>query len=195
MTKNAWVMLVVGLVCGCVLGYLVGSSQMPANPVSLAPPSTGTAASTSPMPGADSVGPSIADSHITEIKGLLSQNPGNPQLLVALGNACFDSGRWEEARLAYEEALESIGHDANVETDLAIVYRNIDQPERALEILHGVIERHPEHWQAVYNLIVIYHYDLHRHAEAVEALDRLEELAVENSEIPDLTDLSSQVRS
>lgn len=195
MTKNAWLMLVVGLMFGAVFGYLLGSSRMPAGPVSLAPPSQGAAAPMPQMSGTDTAGAAVKDDHVAEIKGLLSQNPGDPRLLVALGNACFDSGRWEEARLAYEEALETIEHDPNVETDLAIVYRNIRQPERALEILQGVVERHPDHWQAVYNQVVILHFDLHRHDEALEALGRLEELAAVNAEIPDLTDFAAQVRS
>ncbi|MEN8164121.1 MAG: tetratricopeptide repeat protein, partial [Acidobacteriota bacterium] len=131
---------------------------------------------------------------LVELRNLLAKNPGDAGVLVALGNTYFDSQRWEEARLSYEEAIESIPDDVNVLTDLAVVYRNLGKPERALEILGHVIEVAPDHWQAVYNRVIVLHFDLHSHDEAVEALGALEQLAQSNSQIPDLSGLAAQVR-
>ena len=68
----------------------------------------------------------------------LAQAPNDPRLMVALGNLYFDAGRWTESRLWYERAIEAGGGDPNVFTDLAVVYRNLKQPERSLDFWSGI---------------------------------------------------------
>ncbi len=197
MIKNPWLMFVGGLMIGLVLGYVIAERQAVPPAVSLAPPS-GPAVSSAPQNVAaqdsGSPGPAEVEKQLGEIRNLLAKNPGDSALLVAQGNIYFDAKRWEEARLSYEEAIETIPDDPNVLTDLAVVYRNLDKPERALEILAKVISAAPKHWQAVYNRVIIMHFDLHLHDEAIEALGQLEKLAQKNSQIPDLGGLASQVR-
>ncbi len=197
MTKNPWFMFVGGLMIGLVVGYMVAERQAVPPAVSLAPPSGASAAPVSqPQMGQNpgSQGSLEVERQLAEMKNLLAKNPGDGRLLVAIGNIYFDAQRWEEARLSYEEAVETIPDDVNVLTDLAVVYRNIGKPERALEILGHVIEVAPDHWQAVYNRVIVLHFDLHSHDEAVEALEALELLAQSNPQIPDLSGLASQVR-
>lgn len=197
MTKNPWFMFVGGLMIGLVVGYMVAERQAVPPAVSLAPPSGASAAPVSqPQMGQNpgSQGSLEVERQLAEMKNLLAKNPGDARLLVAIGNIYFDAQRWEEARLSYEEAVETIPDDVNVLTDLAVVYRNIGKPERALEILGHVIEVAPDHWQAVYNRVIVLHFDLHSHDEAVEALEALELLAQSNPQIPDLSGLASQVR-
>jgi tetratricopeptide (TPR) repeat protein len=197
MTKNPWLFLLAGLIIGLVIGYIIADHQLVQPPVSLAPPSSASPMN-APAPvmkeQRPSTGASEVERQISEIRGLLAENPGDPVLQVALGNIYFDAQRWEEARLSYEEAVETTPDDANVLTDLAVVYRNLGKPERALEILAQVIDIAPKHWQAVYNRVIVLHFDLHRHEEAIEALDELEALARENPQIPDVSGLAEQVR-
>ncbi|RLE17854.1 MAG: hypothetical protein DRJ65_22195 [Acidobacteria bacterium] len=197
MIKNPWLMFVGGLMIGLVLGYVIAERQAVPPAVSLAPPSGTSAGSVSQQaavqnPG--SPGPAEVERQLGEIRNLLAQNPGDARLLVAQGNIYFDAQRWEEARLSYEEAIETTPDDPNLLTDLAVVYRNLDKPERALEILAQVIEAAPDHWQAVYNRVIVLHFDLHSHDEAVAALGELEKLAETNPQIPDLSGLAAQVR-
>lgn len=197
MTKNSWLFLVGGLMIGLVLGYILAERQAVPPAVSLAPPSAAPAApasrqSTVQKPVSSSA--TEVERQLGEIRSLLAKNPGDARLLVAQGNVYFDAQRWEEARLSYEEAVETIPGDPDVLTDLAVVYRNIGRPERALEILDQVVEAAPEHWQAVYNRVIVLHFDLHRHDEAVETLGALEQLARSNPQIPDLSGLAAQVR-
>jgi len=35
-----------------------------------------------------------------------ARTPGDPRLMIALGNLYFDAGRWTDARLWYERAME-----------------------------------------------------------------------------------------
>ncbi len=197
MTKNPWFMFVGGLMIGLVVGYVVAERQAVPPSVSLAPPSGASAVPASqPQMGQNpgSQGSAEVERQLAEMRNLLAKNPGDAGILVAMGNIYFDAQRWEEARLSYEEAIETIPDDVNVLTDLAVVYRNIAKPERALEILGHVIEVAPDHWQAVYNRVIVLHFDLHSHDEAVEALGALELLAQSNPQIPDLSGLASQVR-
>jgi tetratricopeptide (TPR) repeat protein len=113
--------------------------------------------------------------------------------MVGLGNLYFDAGRWTEARLWYERAIEIEGGDPNVLTDLAVVYRNLQQPERSLALLDQAIAISPGHWQAVYNKVVVLHFDLHRHDEAAAALARLKEIKSSNPEVPDLSTIEAEV--
>lgn len=197
MIKNPWLMFVGGLMIGLVLGYVIAERQTVPPAVSLAPPSGSSVGSPPQQKAVQNTGgpgPAEVERQLGEIRNLLAQNPGDARLLVSQGNIYFDAQRWEEARLSYEEAIQTVPDDPNVLTDLAVVYRNLGKPERALEILAQVIEASPDHWQAVYNRVIVLHFDLHSHDEAVAALGALEQLAENNSQIPDLSGLASQVR-
>jgi tetratricopeptide (TPR) repeat protein len=128
-----------------------------------------------------------------ELEALLAQSPDDPRLMVNLANLYYDAAQWANARVWYERALQTGEPDPDVITDLAVVYRNLEQPETALETLDRAIELAPEHWQAVYNRVVILHFDLHRHDEAVSSLERLKEIAAANPDVPDLSRLEQQV--
>jgi tetratricopeptide (TPR) repeat protein len=92
-----------------------------------------------------------------------------------LGNLRFDAQHWQAARMWYERALE-LEKTPDVIIDLAVVYRQLGQQQRALELLQQAISLSPQHPVAWFNKVVIYHYDLHDHGAAVEALQHLKEL-------------------
>ena len=61
-------------------------------------------------------------------------------------------------------ALEYFGHalrlspdDPDISTDLAVVHMSLLKPERSLQILRDVIEKHPEHVRATFNMAVLMH--------------------------------------
>jgi tetratricopeptide (TPR) repeat protein len=198
--KNPWFMLILGAMVGLVLGYVFAERQ----PVPPAAAGRGTAASGAGG-GLPEGHPPIDSSAVVseedqrmaaqaaELEAALQRTPDDPRLMVALGNLYFDASRWTEARLWYERALELERGDPNVLTDLAVVYRNLQQPERSLELLTAARTAAPEHWQAWYNTVVVLHFDLHRHDEAEQAMSQLEKLAEANSEIPDLSSLKAAV--
>jgi tetratricopeptide (TPR) repeat protein len=134
------------------------------------------------------------DRQIAEIQTLLAQNPDDAGLMVALANTYFDAGSWPDARLWYERALaDERNVDPNVITDLAVVYRNLGEPQRALELLDRATAMDENHWQAWYNKIVVMQFDLHDHDGAREALLRLKEIAAENPQVPDLAPIEREV--
>jgi len=199
MLKNPWFTLILGLMVGLAVGYLL--AEMQPVPPARVPVTGGGGESTTgalpeghpPVPEQGQAAASVA-SQSRELQQLLEQNPEDSRLLIALGNLHFDAGDWPDARAWYERALEVGAENPDVITDLAVVYRNLKQPERALENLDRAIQLAPEHWQAWHNKVVILQFDLHLHDEAAQALERLEEIGRSNPAVPDLSSLQQQIR-
>ena len=200
MFRNPWFTLVLGLMVGLVFGYVLAEQQA-------VPP--GKALKLGVAPGG-AQGEELPDGHppvdaataganqqlrqqVEEIQGLLASNPDDPGLMAALGNVFFDAGSWADAKNWYEKSLAIAPGDVNVLTDLAVVYRNLQQPEKTIGFLDEAIRLEPDHWQAWYNKMVVYQFDLHKHDEAVAALRRLQELKKSNPDIPDLSALEKEV--
>ena len=201
MHRNPWLTLVLGLMAGLVIGYVLAERQ----PV---PPAKAIRLGVNPQAAAEAQGlpeghpPVDGDSpaeaqrirqQVAEIEGLLASNPNDAGLMAAMGNLYFDANRWQDAREWYEKSLQVSSGDPNVITDLAVVYRNLGQPQRTIELLDQAIAISSGHWQAWYNKVVVYQFDLHEHDAATEALKTLQELKKGNSAIPDLSGLEKEV--
>jgi len=199
MHRNPWFTLILGLMVGLVLGYVFAERQ--AVPTAKAAPRPAGAAAQSGLPeghppveaGAGGAEAQRLSQQAAELQRMLAQSPDDPRLMVALGNLYFDGGRWTDARLWYERSLELEATDPNVLTDLAVVYRNLQQPDRALELLDLAIGTDAEHWQAWYNKVIVLQFDLHQHDEAAVALARLKEIAASDTDVPDLSSLEAEV--
>ena len=202
MHKNPWFMLVLGGLVGLAVGYVIGENQavLPASAARQSAQGSEGALPQGhpPVPAGQETGGSAAarqqlERQVDDIRNLLEQNPDDARLMVALGNLYFDAGRWQDARLWYERALEREPGDPNVLTDLGVVYRNLDQPERALEHFDRAIAVDPDHGTAWYNKVVVFHYDLHQHERAEEALERLRRIQEGGGRVPDLSRLAADV--
>ena len=202
MHRNPWFTLILGLMVGLIIGYVLAERQPvpPAKAIRLGLNPQAAAQQGDELPeGHPPVdGPSAADAQrlrqqVAEIEGLLAANPDDAGLMAAMGNLYFDASRWREAREWYEKALQVSSGDPNIITDLAVVYRNLGEFQRTIELLDQAIAINPEHWQAWYNKVVVYQFDLHEHDAAAEALKTLQELKKSNSAIPDLSGLESEV--
>jgi tetratricopeptide (TPR) repeat protein len=198
MTKNPWFTLILGLIVGLAFGYVLAERQ--AVPPARAMAASGAQGDALPQghPPVAASGTEIASSQrareqAAEIEEMLVQNPGDTRLMVALGNLYYDASQWSLARTWYEKAIAGGGSDPDVETDLAVVYRNLGEAELALDALERVVDSVPDHWQALYNKVVVLHFDLHRHDEAAAALAKLKELAASDSSVPDLSGLEAEV--
>jgi tetratricopeptide (TPR) repeat protein len=200
--KNPWFTLILGAIVGVVLGYVFAERQAvpPAKAMARQQPAGGAQQGMPeghpPIDATAAAGGGEVQrlaAQAKEIEDMLARTPNDARLMVALGNLYFDGGRWTEARLWYERAMEIEGSDPNVITDLAVVYRNLQQPERSIELLDSALEVAPEHWQAVYNKVVVLHFDLHRHDEAVQALRRLQQIKQSNPNVPDLSAIEAEV--
>ncbi len=200
MARSPWFVFVLGLVVGLAVGYVVAERQpvpparalQPARPAPAGPEQR--VPDGHPPVGSGGTARPPLDEEVGRLTGLLAQRPDDPALLAAVGNAYYDRGRWSEARDWYERSMAVKGDDPNVITDLAVVYRNLKEPERALELLRRAVAVAPDQWQAWYNTVVVLHYDLHRHDQAIAALERLVEIRRANPAVPDLAGLERDVR-
>jgi len=202
MHRNPWFTLILGLIVGITIGYVLAERQAvpPAkairlglNPQVAAQQGEELPDGHPPVDGASGADAQRLRQQAAEIEGLLAANPDDAGLMAAMGNIYFDASRWPDARDWYEKALQSSSGDPNILTDLAVVYRNLGEFERTIELLDQAIAINSGHWQAWYNKVVVYQFDLHQHDDAAEALKTLQELKKSNPAIPDLSGLEQEV--
>ena len=202
MHRNPWLTLVLGLMVGLIIGYVLAERQ-PVPPAKAVQQGLGPQAAAAqgeelpdghpPIDGASGAEVQRLRQQVAEIEGLLASNPDDAGLLAAMGNLYFDASRWPEARDWYQKSLQISSGDPNVITDLAVVHRNLGEFQRSIELLDQAIAINPGHWQAWYNKVVVYQFDLHEHDAAAESLKTLQELKKGNSTIPDLSGLENEV--
>lgn len=198
MFRSSWFALVIGLMVGLAVGYALAERQPVPLARAMAAAKIGGAAPQEmpeghpPMPSGGAQ-PSSIEPQRERLEQLQAERPDDPKPMIALGNLYFDAARWDDARSWYEKALPMEPANPDVLTDLAVVYRNLRLPDKSLELLDRSVKIKPEHWQAWYNKVVVLHYDLHRHDEAVAALQRLKEIKAGGAELPDLTALERDV--
>jgi cytochrome c-type biogenesis protein CcmH/NrfG len=95
--------------------------------------------------------PVDAASKVAALEQMSQNDPQNAQLKVQLGNAYYDSGRYQQAAEAYEQSLKIRPQDPNVETDLATCYHFLGQYDKALGILDRVLQYSPGFAKALFN--------------------------------------------
>lgn len=93
------------------------------------------------------------------------------------GNRLYDEERWAEARDAYIQHLERNPDDPDVRSDLGVCYQELGAYPEAIREFDRVLASHPEHWQALYNKIVVLAFSLGKKAEARALLPRLRALS------------------
>jgi tetratricopeptide (TPR) repeat protein len=196
MIKNPWFTLILGLLVGVVIGYILGERAQVAAPASQNQGQQATEILPEGHPpvaeGANVSREELFAQQIAELEARNAANPTDPLPMVMLGNLRFDAGHWQAARMWYERALE-LEKKPDVIIDLAVVYRNLGQYDRGLELLEQAIGINPAHPVAWFNKVVIYHYDLHDHGAAVEALQRLKELPPDPRHPIDFSRLEAEV--
>ncbi len=114
--------------------------------------------------------------------------PDNLELQLALAHASQDSGRCEQAVPYYPRVLEGKPRDPDVLTDLGVCFRSLGRFEEALEQFRSASAADPKHWQSVYNTAVVTGFDLNRHEQADEAVQRLRTLRPDSPEVGRLAD-------
>lgn len=195
MLRNPWFMLVVGLLIGILVGYIIAEELQQIPPAAMVLP-TGNSLPDGHPPVSGSVAgqnqQEMFAGQVAELEAQVAEDADNPRPLIMLGNLHFDAQHWQAARLWYERALELEPENPDVLTDLAVVYRNLGQPERALELLEKASALRPNHPVTLYNLVVVYHFDLKQPEKARAALEKLKKLAEQRPDL-DISGLEQEV--
>lgn len=125
-----------------------------------------------PPPVGESMDPQLARA-IAEQEKRAAANPASAVEWINLGNVYFDAHKPPEAIKAYEHALSLAPDNADVLTDLGIMYREIGDFERAVASFRKAIAINPGHQNAMFNEGVVLAHDLNRKEDAVNAWQRL----------------------
>ena len=171
MNRNVVIALVAGLVAGLAIGWSVGNSMSrPAGPIVAAPVAMPIPNPVGQMPQAMGQPPEAQlQQRIATHEQLVKQDPKNVQAWVQLGNDYFDSHQAEKSIEAYGKALALQPNDPNVLTDQGIMYREVKKFELAAKNFEKASKLDPRHQQSLFNLGVVYAFDLKQTEKAIEA--------------------------
>jgi len=141
----------VGFITGATVAILKGKKGVE-GPAMVQKPQT------APMPAPPGPSPLEVASKIETLKEIVKKDPKNLPAWVELGNLYFDSNQPKEAIEAYSQYLAIKPDNADVRTDMAIMYRNLGEMDRALEQFQKAAQSDPKHINSRYNIgIVLLH--------------------------------------
>ena len=88
---------------------------------------------------------------------------------MTLGNAAFDQKNWAQAAAYYTQAIAAGTDTADIRTDLGTSFRNLHQPQKALEQFAIAQREQPDHENSLLNQGIVYAFDLGdgQHAVAI----------------------------
>jgi len=152
------VALVIGILIGVIGSNLVGRSGGNAVPAPQA---------VAPVPP-----PGNFQQKIKTLQDVVAKDPGNRNAWVELGNNFFDSDQPIPAVEAYGKALEINDQDPNVLTDQGVMFRRLGWFDKAIENFEKANQIAPQHSQSLYNLGIVYRYDLQDFPRAIEVWDK-----------------------
>jgi len=102
-----------------------------------------------------------------------SQNPGDIAGWIQLGNLCFDSDLPEKAIAAYKEALAINPDNADVLTDMGVMYRKSGKYDKAVQSFDKAVGVNPKHEIARFNKGIVLMHDLNNPQGAIQAWEEL----------------------
>lgn len=139
-----------------------------------------------PSPHPSSGAPVPFMQKLADYKARLDKNPKDIEALVFMGNANFDIQRFEKAKDFFVRALDVDPNNTFVRTDLASVYRNLGDSDKALQELNEVLKSNPNHETALYNSGIIYLNDKKDREKAAAVWTRLVKLKPNDPEAKEL---------
>lgn len=110
---------------------------------------------------------------ILSLEAEVTTNPKNFQAWVRLGNLYYDTDQATKAIAAYNKSLELHKGDANLITDLGVMYRKNKEPEKAIEHFNRAIQENPAHLPSRYNKGIVLLYDLKDAQSAIASWEEM----------------------
>ena len=181
---------IIGLAVGFVLGVFVGTQVRTVGPSPAPSPAAmpGMPPPGMPPPGMPSM-PAPAPGPDVDLQGRIAMNqtivardPKNVQAWIQLGNDFFDTHQAQKSVEAYGRALELRPGDPNVLTDQGVMYRALGQYDKAVANFEKASRADTRHVQSLYNMGVVYAHDLKQPAKAIEAWNRVVQMAPQSEQ-------------
>lgn len=157
----------------------VGGAPAPAMPPAAGIPAVPPPAAGAPAmpPGAGGAIPLEVSERIQAASAVVGRDPKNVGAWVELGNLYFDTHQPQKSIDAYARALELQPDSPDVLTDQGVMYRAVGAFEKAIANFQQANRLQPAHLQSLYNLGVVYAFDLKDVPKAEAAWNRLIQLA------------------
>jgi cytochrome c-type biogenesis protein CcmH/NrfG len=155
--ETAILYIVIALVVGFIGGVTVGILWMTrgAEKAAMKPQMAPPGAQVQAPPARDSI---EVVSNIQTLKEIVKKDPKNLPAWVELGNLYFDTDQPKEAIDAYSRYLAIKPDNADVRTDMGIMYRKLGQFDRAIEEFRKAAQTDPKHINSRYNIgLVLLH--------------------------------------
>jgi len=162
MKKETYLFVAIALAVGVLIGVIVSNLKDR--------PATETAATASSAPATAPV--VNRQQQTTILEGIVAKEPKNRNAWVTLGHSYFDSNQPMKAIDAYGKALELFGDDPDILTDQGIMYRRVGWYDKAIANFEKAAEIDKNHQQSLYNLGIVYRYDLQDFPKAIEVWER-----------------------
>jgi len=156
------------------------SVASPAPPAPAAPPPAAA-----PAPSQPGTVPVDANEQVTVLRQVTEQDPKNAQAWVALGNLYFDLQQPQKSVDAYARALQLKPDDPNVLTDQGVMFRALGAFDKAVANFQRAQQIDPRHLQSLFNLGIVYAYDLHESPKAEQAFNALIQMAPQSEQAND----------
>jgi tetratricopeptide (TPR) repeat protein len=124
--NNVILLIIVALLVGFVIGAIAGikfSSKESPRPVA----ETDGAAPENPK--------IVSNEDLSHLQNILKEDSDNLKALISLGNLYFDSNEPQKAIDMYRRALKIDPANADVRTDMATMYRNLKDYDKAVKEL------------------------------------------------------------
>lgn len=120
---------------------------------------------------------SLGSPELAALRQAVQNDKTDVQAWNHLGHWYYDNNMPKEAISAYENSLILRPDDPDVITDLGIMYRNVHEHEKALELFQEAARLNPKHVQSRFNIGVVLYFDLQRHDEGLKAWEELAKIA------------------
>lgn len=210
MTKDNLISVVLGILLGFIAGYLshevmvarqparfagsLGTTPSPAAPSPGMPqgpfqPSPDMPPGQQPQPPMGAApGGEAPMQEIQQLRERVAQNPEDADAVRQLGDMNFEISNWQRAQELYARYLELRPGDIDVLSDLGVVEQELGNFDEALSLFDQVQEQKPDHWQSMYNEVIVLAFKKKDFAAAQTALERLRQLQPENPNVQRLAD-------
>jgi tetratricopeptide (TPR) repeat protein len=192
-TKDNLISAVFGILLGFIAGYLLHEVMASRQPPRFAPGapnamSGGSVPGQAPAaaPQQDMAAAQAQQQEMQQLEQFVKDNPTDAQAIRRLADLNYDRAQWPQAEALYSQFLKLEPGNTDVLSDLGVVYRNLQQYDRALETFDEVQRVKPGHWQSLYNKAIVLAFDKRELDEAQKVVDVLKTLQPGNPNVDQL---------
>jgi tetratricopeptide (TPR) repeat protein len=185
LNKDNLLFAVVGTLIGFVAGFLLKEAMDIRQPPRILPGQAAVETGPAGDPTAGGQG-GPASTEVQQLVEHLRENPNDAEAIRRLADLNFNIQNWPRGVELYSRYLELRPGDPNILSDLAVCYRGLGELDQALATLRQAQRVAPEHWQSVYNEIIILAFDLKQFDDADQVLARLKRMQPDNKNVSDL---------